>query len=152
MFTVELEGSARKLVTVRSALQVANKLAHAIEIKMEKSLNQFGCRFLFFLRSFLDDNQQTRSTNRVFPDLPLTSINTGRILQVPAQSVMSMPLTYTGVQMCFKPLIPNYLYQYCTESVDWTIVKKPLEVTENYITCRTNQNNIFRYGKRRFLR
>lgn len=79
-------------------------------------------------------------------DLPLTSANTGRILQIPAQSVMSVPLTHTGVQMCFKPLISNYLFQYCVESVDWTIVKKPLEVTESYITCRTNQHNIFRYG------
>ncbi|XP_012219117.1 intermembrane lipid transfer protein Vps13D isoform X2 [Linepithema humile] len=119
VFAVELEGSARKLVTVRSALQISNKLAHPIEIKMEKSLNQLGY-------------------------LPLTSTSTGRILQVPAQSVISVPLTHTGVQMCFKPFISNYLFQYCTESVDWTIVKKPLEVTENYITCRTNQNNIFR--------
>ncbi|XP_072751576.1 intermembrane lipid transfer protein Vps13D isoform X2 [Anoplolepis gracilipes] len=119
VFAVELEGSARKLVTIRSALQVSNKLAHPIEIKMEKSLNQLGY-------------------------LPLTLANTGRILQVPAQSVMSVPLTHTGVQMCFKPLISNYLFQYGVESVDWTIVKKPLEVTESYITCRTNQHNIFR--------
>ncbi|XP_029665286.1 LOW QUALITY PROTEIN: vacuolar protein sorting-associated protein 13D-like [Formica exsecta] len=119
VFAVELEGSARKLVTIRSALQVSNKLAHPIEIKMEKSLNQLR-------------------------HLPLTSANTGRILQIPAQSVMSVPLTHTGVQMCFKPLISNYLFQYCVESVDWTIVKKPLEVTESYITCRTNQHNIFR--------
>ncbi|KMQ93281.1 vacuolar protein sorting-associated protein 13d [Lasius niger] len=119
VFAVELEGSARKLVTIRSALQVSNKLAHPIEIKIEKSLNQLGY-------------------------LPLTSANAGRILQVPAQSVMSVPLTHTGVQMCFKPLISNTLFQYCVESVDWTIVKKPLEVTESYITCRTNQHNIFR--------
>lgn len=51
VFTVELEGSARKLVTVRSALQVVNKLAYAIQIKMEKSLNQIGCQS-FFSRNF----------------------------------------------------------------------------------------------------
>ncbi|KYM95934.1 Vacuolar protein sorting-associated protein 13D [Cyphomyrmex costatus] len=122
VFAVELEGSARKLVTIRSALQVSNKLAHPIEIKMEKSLN----------------------TLNQFGYLQLTSISTGRILQVPAQSVMSVPLTHTGVQMCFKPFISNYLFQYCTESVNWTTVKKPLEVMENHVTCRTNQNNIFR--------
>lgn len=44
VFAVELEGSARKLVTVRSALQIFNKLKHTVEIKMEKSLNQLGCR------------------------------------------------------------------------------------------------------------
>jgi len=45
VFAVELEGSARKLVTIRSALQVFNKLTEAIELKMEKSLNQVGCQF-----------------------------------------------------------------------------------------------------------
>ncbi|XP_020286741.1 vacuolar protein sorting-associated protein 13D isoform X3 [Pseudomyrmex gracilis] len=119
VFAVELEGSARKLVTVRSALQVSNKLAHPIEIRMEKSLNQLEY-------------------------LPSISTSVGRILKVPAQSVMSVPLTHTGVQMCFKPVISNYAFQYCMESVDWTVVKKPLEVTEDYITCRTNQNNTFR--------
>ncbi|XP_032690797.1 vacuolar protein sorting-associated protein 13D isoform X2 [Odontomachus brunneus] len=118
VFAVELEGSARKLVTVRSALQVANKLSHTIEIKMETSLNQFGY-------------------------LILTSANIGK-MQLPAQSVTSLPLSHIGVQMCFKPLIPNCQFQYCTESVNWTVVKKPMEVMENYITCRTNQNNIFR--------
>ncbi|XP_014472245.1 PREDICTED: vacuolar protein sorting-associated protein 13D isoform X2 [Dinoponera quadriceps] len=118
VFAVELEGSARKLVTVRSALQVANKLSHAIEIKMETSLNQFGY-------------------------LILTSANIGK-MQLPARSVMSLPLSHIGVQMCFKPLIPNSQFQYCTESVNWTVVKKPMEVMENHITCRTNQNNVFR--------
>ncbi|EFN79344.1 Vacuolar protein sorting-associated protein 13D [Harpegnathos saltator] len=118
VFTVELEGSARKLVTVRSALQVANKLSHAIEIKMETSLNQFGY-------------------------LILTSANIGK-MQLPAQSVTSLPLSHIGVQMCFKPFIPNCRFQYCTESVNWTAVKKPMEVMENHITCRTNQNNVFR--------
>ncbi|XP_066594830.1 intermembrane lipid transfer protein Vps13D isoform X2 [Prorops nasuta] len=120
VFAVDLEGSARKLVTVRSALQVVNKLKHDIEIKMEKSLNQFEY-------------------------LPLQSLTVnGRTLRVPAQSVVSVPLTHTGVQMCVRPLLPNYLFQYCLESIDWTVVKKPLEVVENHITCRTNQNNIFR--------
>lgn len=53
VFAVELEGSARKLVTVRSALQIANKLAHSIEIRMEKSLHQFGCQFSYFAGFFL---------------------------------------------------------------------------------------------------
>lgn len=149
MFAVELEGSARKLVTIRSALQISNKLAHPIEIKMEKSLNQFGCQFCYSSSFFLNDKINLIKSC-IFSDLSLTSTSTGRILQVPAESIISVPLTHTGVQMCFKPFISNYLFQYCTESVDWTIVKKPLEVTENYITCRTNQNNIFRYRTKLF--
>ncbi|XP_076167518.1 vacuolar protein sorting 13D isoform X3 [Ptiloglossa arizonensis] len=119
VFAVELEGSARKLVTVRSALQISNKLRHMVEIKMEKSLNQFEY-------------------------LPVTLSVSDRILQVPAQSIMSVPLTHTGVQMCLKPIHLHNLFQYCTETIDWTVVKKPLEVIENCITCRANHNNIFR--------
>lgn len=35
MFEVSLEGSARKLVTVRSALQVVNKLPHPVEVRVD---------------------------------------------------------------------------------------------------------------------
>ncbi|XP_076236647.1 vacuolar protein sorting 13D [Calliopsis andreniformis] len=119
VFAVELEGSARKLVTIRSALQIFNKLKYPVEIKMEKSLKQFE-----------------------YSPLPLS--NNDRILQVPAQSTISVPLTHTGVQMCLKPINLNNLFQFCTETIDWTIVKKPLEVIENRIACRVNHNNIFR--------
>ncbi|XP_076758070.1 vacuolar protein sorting 13D isoform X2 [Xylocopa sonorina] len=119
VFAVELEGSARKLVTVRSALQISNKLKHTVDIKIEKSLSQFGY-------------------------LPLSMPVSDRVLQVPAQTTISVPLTHTGVQMCLKPINLNNLFQYCTETIDWTVVKKPLEVIENRITCRTNHNNIFR--------
>ncbi|XP_076684056.1 vacuolar protein sorting 13D isoform X4 [Andrena cerasifolii] len=119
VFAVELEGSARKLVTVRSALQISNKMKHRVEIKMEKSLNQLGYS-------------------------PLISPVNDRILQVPAQSTISVPLTHTCVQMCLKPLNLNNLFQYCVETIDWTVVKKPMEVVENRITCRANHNNIFR--------
>lgn len=76
-------------------------------------------------------------------DLILTSANMGR-MQLAAHSVTSLPLSHIGVQMCFKPLIENSQFQYCTESVNWTAVKKPMEVMESHIACRTNQNNIFR--------
>ncbi|KAJ8723032.1 hypothetical protein PYW07_004212 [Mythimna separata] len=35
VFEVSLEGSARKLVTVRSALQLVNKLPHAVEVRVD---------------------------------------------------------------------------------------------------------------------
>ncbi|KAG7207931.1 hypothetical protein KM043_009519 [Ampulex compressa] len=119
VFSVELEGSARKLVTVRSALQIANKLSHKIQIKMEKLSNHFD-------------------------SMPLTSSTTDKVLRIPAQSVISVPLTHTSVLMYFKPIHLTNLYQYCMEPVDWTVVKKRLEVAESHITSRTNQDNIFR--------
>ena len=44
VFNVELEGSARKLVTVRSALQFINKLNYTIDLKLDKSLSYCGCK------------------------------------------------------------------------------------------------------------
>lgn len=35
MFEVSLEGSARKLVTVRSALQLVNQLPHPVEVRVD---------------------------------------------------------------------------------------------------------------------
>lgn len=35
VFEVSLEGSARKLVTVRSALTLVNKLPHAVEVRVD---------------------------------------------------------------------------------------------------------------------
>ncbi|KAK0083635.1 hypothetical protein PV325_008476 [Microctonus aethiopoides] len=122
VFAVELEGSARKLVTVRSALQLVNKLLYPIDIKLEKSLNQFGYFFV---------------------GLPNT-IGGPRTLHVPAQSIISIPITHTGVQMSLKPQHPTNSFQYCMEPIDWTLVKKPLEIFEMITTCRTNQNATFK--------
>lgn len=119
VFAVELEGSARKLVTVRSALQVFNKLAYTVEIKLEKPINHQGF-------------------SSVCP-----AVN-GKVLQVAAQTVISIPLTHTGAQMWIRPVYPNRLFQYCVEPIDWSIVKKPSEVTEIQTRCKTNQNHIFR--------
>lgn len=44
VFDVALEGSARKLVTVRSALMVINKLREDVEIKLENQINPQMCK------------------------------------------------------------------------------------------------------------
>lgn len=73
-----------------------------------------------------------------------TSTLGGRVLQVPAQSKISVPLTHTDVQMYVKPVHPSGSYQYCMEPIDWMSVKKLSEVVEIQTTCRTNQQNLFR--------
>ncbi|XP_058797313.1 intermembrane lipid transfer protein Vps13D isoform X2 [Phymastichus coffea] len=120
VFNVELEGSARKLVTVRSALQVVNKLSYNIDLKLEKSLSYYGYSPTY------------------------SSTLGGRILQVQAQSRISIPLTHTDVQMYLRPVHSSLPYQYCVEPIDWTCVKKPAEVIEIQTTCRTNKQDIFR--------
>ncbi|XP_015113187.1 vacuolar protein sorting-associated protein 13D isoform X1 [Diachasma alloeum] len=123
VFAVELEGSARKLVTVRSALQIANKLSHPVDIKLEKlGFSQFG-----------------------YYGGPVNVVNSStKVLHIPEHSVMSVPLTHTSVKMYLKPQHPNFAFQYSMEPIEWTLVKKPMEVVEVLTTCRTNQNNLFR--------
>lgn len=79
-----------------------------------------------------------------FSDLPTQSSSTGRTMQVSAQSVLSIPLTLTNVQMTLRPTHSNNQFQYCMEPINWNVVKKPLEVTEIHTTCRTNQSQLFR--------
>ena len=42
VFEVTLDGSARKLITVRSALLVRNRLPHPIELKLENTAMKIG--------------------------------------------------------------------------------------------------------------
>lgn len=131
VFSVELEGSARKLVTVRSALQIVNKISNSVDIKLEKlGLSQF--------------NYPGVPGVPGVPSVFAGTSTTTKILHVPANSVISVPLTHTNVKMFIKPQCPNYEFQYCMEPIDWTSVKKPMEIAETIATCRTNQNNIFK--------
>ncbi|XP_043480928.1 vacuolar protein sorting-associated protein 13D isoform X1 [Leptopilina heterotoma] len=114
IFNVELEGSARKLVTVRSAVQIINKLSHTLDIKLENTLNHFGS---------------------------YTSMS-GKVLQVPAESQISIPIPFTGVLMSFKPVLSTF--QYCTQAIDWTMAKKPLEIVEIPAICKSNKDELFR--------
>lgn len=49
VFAVKLEGSARKLVTVRSALQVSNLLKESVEVKLENTTSQSVSAHSLFL-------------------------------------------------------------------------------------------------------
>lgn len=42
VFEVSLEGTARKLITVRSALQLINKLNDVLEVRLENTLLDAG--------------------------------------------------------------------------------------------------------------
>lgn len=48
VFEVSLEGSARKLVTVRSALQLVNKLPHPVEVRMDHAPSTGNCLPIFY--------------------------------------------------------------------------------------------------------
>lgn len=73
-----------------------------------------------------------------------SSILGGRVLQISAQSKISIPLTHTSVQMFIRPCHTTEQYQYCTEPIDWSTVKKPCDITEILTTCKTNQQNQFK--------
>lgn len=42
VFAVTMEGSARKVITVRSALVLVNNLEEQIEVRLQKASGQFG--------------------------------------------------------------------------------------------------------------
>lgn len=79
VFAVTLEGSAHKLVTVRSAVQIHNKLNHKMLLKMEHFFGHLNIR--------------------AWPK-PLTS-------EIPPKETFSIPLTHVHSFLFFRPLPPN---------------------------------------------
>lgn len=80
----------------------------------------------------------------LFPDSFASTASSGRVLQIAARSEVSVPLTHTASEMSLRPILSENSYQYCTEYIDWSQVKKQLEVSEVHIKCRNNRNELFR--------
>lgn len=78
VFAVTLEGSAHKLITVRSAVQIHNKLNHKMMMKMEHFFGHLNIR--------------------AWPK-PLTTV-------VPPGETVSIPLTHVHSFLFFRPLPP----------------------------------------------
>lgn len=80
VFAVSLEGSAHKLITVRSAVQIHNKLNHKMMLKMEHFFGHLNIR--------------------EWPK-PLTTV-------VPPKETFSIPLTHVHSFLFFRPLPPDH--------------------------------------------
>ncbi|ODN01813.1 Vacuolar protein sorting-associated protein 13D [Orchesella cincta] len=95
VFEVSLEGSAQKLVTVRSALQVKNSLPDPVELKLENTI--------------------------VYPSFERAQTGGSFVAKIDPGKVYPIPLHSVWAHMWVRPLIPDGAlssqYSYCTKAL-----------------------------------
>ncbi|XP_069683777.1 intermembrane lipid transfer protein Vps13D isoform X2 [Periplaneta americana] len=118
VFEVTLEGSARKLVTVRSSLMLINQLQETVEVKLENTLIQPG----------------VTGTKCI-------QVTPGGILPVPLSYVMS----YLWVRPIDRSQPAGHGYVFCNKPITWSHVSRPGETVEELHMCISNRDQCFRF-------
>lgn len=148
VFSVSLEGSAQKLVTVRSALRFMNKLGRTMLLKMEhlntvnypqpQSMiiqpNETYCIPLSHVNSHL--YVVPVSTQVSFSPQPTTTSET-RLRTVPAER-------FNGNEFWRKLETTDAKMHFCERSIHWRDMDDTMDVQQWYRTCRINRDKLFR--------
>ncbi|XP_065212498.1 intermembrane lipid transfer protein Vps13D isoform X2 [Planococcus citri] len=118
VFDVTMEGSARKLITVRSALLLYNQLQLPVEIKLE-------------------------NTPAAHSRDPLTYnfiVSSGKCVPV--------PLIYTHAQISLRPLIPEkspQVFYAFSDPIFWQRAQRPGDLIEETRQCHSNKGSSYRF-------
>lgn len=112
---VTLEGSAQKLVTVRSALLLKNQLQDPVELRLENTLHSQGSAW--------------------------AGVKT---IQIAPQSVMPVPLTHALAQLWIRPVTGSY-HAFSMHPISWASVTKPGDTMEETHTCQTTRGNSYKF-------
>ncbi|CAG9818576.1 unnamed protein product [Phaedon cochleariae] len=118
VFDVTLEGSARKLVTVRSALLLVNYLPQALEVKLE-----------------------SRPPRDAFdPWTPSRSFVIG------SKATLALPLVHTHSQINVRPTGSPHQYTFCMPSINWTqTADSDASRVYELATCHTHKGHNYRF-------
>lgn len=122
VFEVNLEGSAQKLVTVRSALQVKNSLPDPVELKLENTIVYPSCKFSQLVVLVCQLSEQLFLTFWCC-NFAVERAQTGGsyMAQITPGSVYPIPLHSVWAHMWVRPLIPDGAltsqYSYCTKAL-----------------------------------
>lgn len=117
VFDVALEGSARKLVTVRSALQIINNLSHKVEIKLDSPL----------------------------PNDSITPWVAAKSFFIPPETSLAVPLLHVYSPISVKPIDLATQYIFCSPSISWQEIPSNLDVMHELRTCHTHKGHNYRF-------
>ncbi|GLH07616.1 Vacuolar protein sorting-associated protein 13D [Gryllus bimaculatus] len=121
VFEVTLDGSAKKLVTVRSALMLCNRLQESVEVKLE--------------------NPSIHTKGKYCPTIKTMHVASGEVLPV--------PLTHVHALLWVRPLDRTHpggqWYQFCSKPLDWAQVTKPGDLAEETRLCHSNRDHCYRF-------
>lgn len=157
VFSVSLEGSAQKLVTVRSALRLINRLDNPMLVKME---HLFGH---LHIRNWPDSKTAIVTTNEIF-SIPLSHVH----------SFLYMKPLSAAVNFEEKALLKNLdekvvqkfdgkeywkkyesiesgnsqkssnIYQFCEKSVHWKDTLECVDQSQELRNCKGNRDKCYR--------
>lgn len=117
VFDVALEGSARKLVTVRSALQIFNNLLDKVDVKLESPL----------------------------PNDSITPWVPSKTFSIPPETSLAVPLLHVYSQINVKPTGLPYQYTFSNPSISWMGMVNNLDVIHELRTCHTHKGHNYRF-------
>ncbi|KAF5273971.1 hypothetical protein FQA39_LY01087 [Lamprigera yunnana] len=109
IFDITLEGSARKLITVRSGLLIRNKLKENVEIKL---------------------------TDPVLYEQASTHWKSEKYLVLLQNQAAAVPLTHVHSQLSLRPIEKTKMYTYCSPNIYWPDVKRSGEYTYILTSCQ----------------
>lgn len=116
VFDVALEGTARKLITIRSALLIINSLPHTVEVKLESQLPNEGFTHWVPSKSF---NIETKAT-------------------------LAVPLLYTHSQIAARPIGLAHLYTFCMPTLNWAHLPSNFDRAYELATCHSHKGHHYR--------
>lgn len=160
IFSVTLEGSAQKLVTVRSALRVINKLEKSMLLKMEhlKTVN-YPDAITAILSPGETYSIPLSHVNAHLYVVPVTtkvlftsggsgaSINdvSGSVSSLVSTSRFSTPEKYNNIDLWSRKSDPIESRMYfCERSIHWRDMDEGLDIQQWFRTCKSTRDKCFR--------
>ncbi|XP_050302982.1 intermembrane lipid transfer protein Vps13D isoform X2 [Anthonomus grandis grandis] len=117
VFDIALEGSARKLVTIRSALMIINNLPEIIEVKLESRLPHDNVTFWVPCTTFTIDPKES----------------------------LAVPLIHTHSQIHVRPKGLSHQYTYSSTAMTWDQMQNNVDRMFILGTCHTHKGHNYRF-------
>ncbi|XP_071050524.1 intermembrane lipid transfer protein Vps13D isoform X2 [Onthophagus taurus] len=118
VFDISIEGSARKLITVRSALLIVNKLKEDMEVKLESNL-----------ATDLLGSQWTPS----------------RLLIIKSGQTIPVPLMHAHSSITARPIMLTQMSTFSTPYISWELFNKYGEIAYELRVCHSSKGKIYRF-------
>lgn len=149
VFAVTMEGSARKVITVRSALIVKNILETPMELRLD-SPSAPDSKFWHSLSAFHSETVRLLGGRPSPKALTLISVAEPVVLPaiMPGDS-FAVPLHLTSWRLQARPKGLGVFF--CKAPIHWTNVVKTTEVSSSKRECHsmdTEKSRFFRYAQR----